>query len=171
MASPKDKMKEQTDELQKLQKYVDDLKIKVDDRREKLQEQRVKEQTAFWIGKTVIPYLEGMAERYDEPLEDGIKRLINESKNPLKNHRNDALTNLRNFFSTPETRILGTLAQRLVAKQPDENINKWSEWMLENVIAEYYINIYEAIMETEGGKEWFTGFVSDLAKMFKRITA
>lgn len=159
-------LKEKVDELQK---YVEGLKTKVEDRRSKIQEQRAKEQTAFWIGKTVIPYLEGVAERYNEPLEDGVKRLINENKNPLKNHRSDSLTDLRNFFSMPETRILGTLVQRLVAKQSDENIRKWGEWTLENVIKEYYLDIYEAIMETEGGKEWFIEFVSDLVKMFKRI--
>ena len=165
-------LKSQRERVESLKQEVAELHKKATERRRQFEEKRAKEQAAFWLGKTVIPYLEGVAERFGEPLEDGVRRLIREQKNPFRvkgewNRRAEAKANMQRFFSTPQTCVLLTMAGRFLSKYNPETIRERAEWVLDNVMKEYYPFLYDAVVTESGGKEWFISLVEDLVKTVK----
>ena len=162
-------LKSLRERVESLKQEVVELQKKATKRRRQFEEKRAKEQAAFWLGKTVIPYLEGVAERFGEPLEDGVRRLIREQKNPFRvkgewDRRAEAKADMQRFFSMPQTRVLLTMAGRFLSKYNPETMREKAEWVFDNVMKEHYPFLYDAVAAEPRGKEWFINLVEDLAK-------
>ncbi len=154
--------------VQNLQQQVNQLKQKIAEVAREAKIKAIRQQAAVWWNNFILPYLEGVAERYNEPLEDGVARLIREKKNPLRYRRKEAEANMHRFFSLEYTRPLLHLI-RPVLRWPPEQVRQAAEIMLDQVIRIERPGLYEAIVNTEGGKQWFLTIVTEMYNMLKEM--
>jgi len=96
------------EQVKSLREQIETLRERVAEKRKRFQEERAKQIARFWLNYALVPYLEGVAERFNEPLEDGVRRLIREGKNPFRpkkgwNRRREAQADIQKFFAYPET--------------------------------------------------------------------
>lgn len=160
--------------LLSLQKSVEEMRKDIKKKREAKEREEAREDICFWMDNAIFPYLEGLASNgYNEDLLSGIKRLIKEEKNPFRakdgwNRTQETQTALNRFLALPQTRVLQILAKPYI-KAKMQWIHKEAEWIREAILKEEYPDFYEAIMETEGGKQWLDNLITDFFKMIKRL--
>jgi len=133
-----------------------------------IQRDQSREEIRFWMDNAIIPFLEGVAEEFDEPLLNGIERLIKEHKNPLATRKAEAETALRNFFSAPQTKVLYTIARPYVRVKTDF-ILKEAEWIREAIMKEEYPDLYDVITKTQGGVEWLDDLIKAFVQIIRKI--
>jgi len=166
--------------LQEKRKHVGDLEKSVEDMQKEIQlkraaktRQRAKEDICFWMDNAIFPFLEGVAEGFNEPLLDGIRRLIRENKNPFRPRENWDRTKetnfvLSGFLSQPQTQLLQAMAKPFL-KMKSEWLLKEASWIREEILKEEYPDFYGAIMSTTGGQEWLDTLITDVTKMLRRL--
>lgn len=172
---PPDWLVKKRKRLQDTIKSVEDFQKMLKEQRETRFKEKAKQDICFWMDNGIFPFLEGIAESFDEPLIDGIKRLIREGKNPFRpkkdgwNRTHETREALTGFLMQPQTRVLQTLAKPYI-KARMEWIHKEAKWIREEILKEEYPGIYEAIMKTKGGKEWLDTLITDFVKTIKKMT-
>lgn len=169
-----DWLRAKREDLQKTKQSVEDMMKGLDKQREDRLRERAKQDVCFWMDNAIFPFLDGIAEGYNEPLLVGIQRLIKEKKNPFRpkedwNRTRETSTVITSFLANPQTRILQILAKPYL-KSKMEWINKEAEWIREAILKEEYPDVYEAIIETEGGKEWLDELITDFIKTLRKLT-
>jgi hypothetical protein len=142
-------------------------------RREIRERQRVKQEICFSLDNYILPFIEGIADSFGEPLIPGIKRLITENKNPFRpredwNRTQETQTAIGNFVKNPVTSRLWFIAKPILKKKIDPFLNE-TDWVINTILKDEYPDIYSVITETEGGVEWFKTFIQDLATTLKPI--
>lgn len=157
-----------------LRKSVEDMREDLKKKREAKEREDARENICYWMDNAIFPYLEGLAENgYNEDLISGIKRLIREGKNPFHskngwNRTQETQGALQCFLDLPQTKVLQTLAKPY-ARANMQWIYKEAEWIRETILKEEYPDIYDAIMEVQGGKEWLDNLITDFMKLIKRL--
>jgi len=115
----------------------------------------------------IVPYLEGLAERFGEGLEAGIKRIIKKQsyRYPTRYRRQEMEDELRALI--PYSRVLIRAATPFIRKRlvvVEENFD-----FIMEILEEEYPDIYYPIIETEGGREWMEITVKDALEALRRI--
>lgn len=164
-------LKKKRDELVALGQSVEEMEKEIKEKRETRFRDRAREDICFWMDNAIFPFLEGIAESFNEPLIDGIQRLIKEGKNPFRpkedwNRTRETEHALRSFLSLPQTKVLQVLAKPYM-KAKMTWIHQEAEWIREEILKEAYPYVYQAIMQTEGGKEWLDELIGDLTKTLR----
>jgi len=167
-------LKKKREEVLTLGKSVEELQENLEKQRQTRLRERAREDICFWMDNAIFPFLEGVAEGFNEPLIVGIKRLIREKKNPFRpkeawNRTQETEIALKSFLLNPQTRVLQILAKPYI-KARMEWINEQAEWIREEIVKEEYPSLYDVIMETEGGKEWLDELINDLIKTLRKLT-
>lgn len=175
MEAPKlpDWLEEKKKKVDDLEKSIDQLRIDIQMKREAKLRQRAKEDICFWMDNAIFPFLEGVSDSFNEPLISGIRRLIQEKKNPFRpkedwDRTKEANTALTTFLSLPQTQVLQALVKPYL-KAKSEWLQKEAAWVREDVLKEEYPDIYNAIMATEGGQEWLDQLINDFMKTLRRL--
>lgn len=155
-----------------LKKSVSEMREHFAANRKTKQRERAYKDICFWMDNAIVPFLEGIAEQYNEPLLDGIKRLIKEDKNPFRqqqdwNRRKETEFALTRFMQSPSTKVLQIMAKPYV-RQKMQWIEGEAKWIREEILKEEYPAFYEAIMDTPGGKAWLDNLITDFMKIIKR---
>lgn len=143
-------------------------------RRELREKKRAKDEICHSLDNYILPFLEGVANSFNEPLLPGIKRLITEDKNPFRprqdwNRTQETQTAIGNFVKHPLTSRLWFIAKPILRKKVDL-FNSQIDWVINEILKDEYPDIHQVITETEGGVEWFKTFISDLATALKPLT-
>lgn len=169
-----DRLLAKMEEIDLLQKSVGELEKELKERRELKKKQRSKEQISFFMNNLIIPYLEGIANGFNEPLLAGVQRLIREAKNPFRpkedwDRTRETSLSIDRFLKSSDPRILliKNLAKPFV-RAKFETINEEASWIREQILKEDYPALYAAIMEREGGQEWLDQLIEDLFRSIKR---
>lgn len=172
---PPEWLEEKRKELETTVSSVEELQKKIERDRETRLKARAKEDICFWMDNAIFPFLEGIAESFNEPLIPGIQRLIREKKNPFRakedgwNRTRETEIVLRSFLVQPQTRVLQVLARPYI-KARMEWIHEKAEWIREEIVKEEYPGFYTAIMETEGGKEWLDELITDFVTTLRKLS-
>lgn len=167
------RLKEKQKALDLLKTDVTQMQEQLKERRENAKRKRAREDICFWMDNAIFPFLEGVAGSFNEPLIDGIRRLIKEKKNPFRPRKNgwdrtrETDIALKTFLMTPQTKVLQVLAKPFI-RQKLSWINKEAEWVRETILKEEYPDVYDAIMKTEGGEKWLDELITDLMKYLRR---
>ena len=163
-------LQNQRDKVAFLKRTVETLKAKTLAVSAERKKAARKQEITMYLDYLIIPYLEGVAERFSEPLEDGIKRLIHKKsyRFPTRYRRNEAETDLHRFFSTPQGKVLFSIAGPAIRWKAQE-LAAGADLILDEVLIEDYPSIYEAVAETEGGREWFHNMLNDMVHMIRRL--
>jgi len=153
---------------------VEQLREDIKKKREIRLRKKAHEQVCYWMDTVVLPFLQGIAESFNEPLLEGVKRLIREKKNPFRpkqdwNRTKETEFVLTKFLGSPQTKLLQIVAKPFLKAKLDW-INKEASWVREEVLKEEYPQLYDAIMETDGGQEWLDNLLTDLTKRLRGIT-
>lgn len=119
----------------------------------------------------ILPFLEGVATNYNEPLILGVGRLIREKKNPFRpkldwNRTQDTQATINTFTTNPITRALWQFTKPYLKGRIDK-IFEETDWIINTVLQEEYPDVYSVIVESEGGVEWFKAFLQDLAQTLR----
>lgn len=166
-------LKKKRDGLITLQTSVEELQKDIQKRREARLREKAREQVCYWVDNVIFPFLQGIAESFDEPLLDGVKRLIREGKNPFRptkhwNRTRETEVVLKSFLNQPQTKMLQVLAKPFLKAKLDW-IHKEASWIREEILKEEYPQLYETIMEAKGGKEWLDQLITDLTKKLRPL--
>lgn len=167
-------LEEKRKEVETLETSFEDFKKQVEQKKEARLRERARQDVCFWMDNAIFPFLEGIAETFNEPLIDGIRRLIREKKNPFRrkedgwNRTREANIVLQSFLVQPQTRVLQILAKPYLKKQMDW-IHQEAEWIREQILKEEYPGIYEAIMQTEGGQQWLDELIEDFIRILRQL--
>lgn len=142
-------------------------------RREIRERQRVKQEVCFSLDNYILPFIEGIANNFNEPLIPGIKRLITENKNPFRpredwDRTQETKEALNIFITNPAVSRLWFIIKPILRKKIDPFINE-IDWVINTILKEEYPDIYSVLVETEGGIRWFKTFIQDLATALKPI--
>lgn len=142
-------------------------------RREIRERQKTSKEICHWMDNYVLPFLEGIAKNFNEPLIPGVKRLILEKKNPFRptkdwNRTKETQIVIGTFLKNPVTATLWRIAKPLFKGRIDHILNE-SDWVINTVLQEEYPDFYSVIVETEGGVEWFKTFLQDLTQTLKPL--
>lgn len=142
-------------------------------RREIRERQRVKQEVCFSLDNYILPFIEGIANNFNEPLILGIKRLITENKNPFRpredwDRTQETKEALNIFITNPAVNRLWFIIKPILRKKIDPFINE-IDWVINTILKEEYPDIYSVLVETEGGIRWFKTFIQDLATALKPI--
>lgn len=142
-------------------------------RREIRERQRAKQEVCFSLDNYILPFIEGIANNFNEPLILGIKRLITENKNPFRpredwNRTQETKEALNIFITNPAVNRLWFIIKPILRKKIDPFINE-IDWVINTILKEEYPDIYSVLVETEGGIKWFKTFIQDLATALKPI--
>lgn len=169
-----DWLKKKRADVISLGKTVEEMQKNLEKERQARLRERAKEDICFWMDNAIFPFLEGIAEGFNEPLIIGIQRLIREKKNPFRpredwNRTRETEIALKSFLLNPRTRVLQVLVKPYIKAKMDW-INKEAKWIREEVLKEEYPGFYEVIMETEGGKEWLDELITDFVKTLRKMT-
>jgi len=164
--------------LEDLRQRVSDLRQTVERLREKARRTReaarreaFKREVAVYLDNFIIPYLEGIAERYGDPtLEDGVRRLIRKKSRryPLRYRREEAVADMRRWLSQPQISVLLARVNPLINWKLSQ-ISESLDFILDEVIAERYPYLHEAIVGEKGGREWFKTVVGDMIKLLRHL--
>lgn len=168
-------LEKKKEQLSRLKQSVDEMQKDIEERREKRKREQERKDVMLWLENIIFPFLEEIAAGFNEPLVDGIKRLIREKKNPFQptktwNRTQETYSYLDAFFNTPQIRVLFPILKPYL-KYNMQWIFKEASWIREEVLKEEYPDIYTAIMETEGGKEWMDGLIGGFLKVVRRYIA
>ena len=149
---------------------VEALRVKTLTAREERKKATRKQEIIIYLDSLIIPYLEGVSERFNEPLEAGIKRLIKKKsyRFPTRYRRGEALTDIQRFLSTPQARVLISVAGPAI-RWKTQQLADGADFILDEVLNKEYPTLYEAIAETEGGREWFQNMLNDMVHMVRRL--
>jgi len=150
---------------------VDRLEKELEEKRQKKIRDKARHDLCFWMDNAILPFLQGVAISYNEPLLAGVKRLIREKKNPFKPRNDWDRTKEVNYFLTgflnqPQTKLLGVMA-RPILRLKTSFILQEIPWIREQILRESYPDLYEAVMETEGGQEWLDSLLLDLTNTLR----
>lgn len=150
---------------------VGQLEKELAEKRQKKIRERARRDLCFWMDNAILPFLQGVASSYDEPLLDGVKRLIHEGKNPFRPTQDWDRTNevnyfLTGFFKLPQTKLLQVMAKPIV-RAKTSFIAQEIPWIRDEILRESYPDLYEAVMTTEGGREWLDDLLLDLTNTLK----
>jgi len=165
-------LEKKREQLNRLKMSVEELQKDIKKKREKRKREQERKDVIIWLDNIIFPFIEEIARSYNEPLIDGIKRLIKEKKNPFQprkdwNRTIDAQTYLEAFFNEPRIRLILPLVKPFVRYNMDW-IFKESKWIREDIIKTEYPDIYQAVMQTEGGEEWLDGLIGGFMKTVRR---
>lgn len=155
-------------EIEKLRQSIKERKESLEQYIEERKKARARDDICMWMDNAIIPFLEGIAESFHEPLIEGVKRLIKDGVNPITARRQEAELAMRQFFNTPTTRVLKSIARPFIRAKTDL-ILKETQWIREDVLKEEYPFLYEAIMNEKGGKEWLDNLVKSFIQMVRRL--
>jgi len=160
-------------ELTDLKNSVEDMRAEILKKREQREKERAKRDICFWMDNAVLPFLEEIAACFNEPLLDGIRRLIKEQKNPFQpkkdwNRTRETKSFLTGFINLPQNKLLLALAKPFI-RYNMQWIHKEAEWIREEILKQEYPDFYMAIMETEGGQQWLDQLINGLIKTIRRF--
>lgn len=166
-----ERIKKKMESLSLLQKNVTEMEEGLKQQREKKKRDKSRKDICLCMDTYILPFLEGVANTFNEPLTEGVKRLIKEGKNPFKpkkgwNRTKDTEYILKRFMDSPTTKILQTMAKPYI-RYKMEWIHEEAEWIREQILKDEYPDLYEAIMETEGGKEWLDDLINSFISTIK----
>jgi len=170
---PSPALKKKRDDFETLKSSVEQMREDIKKKRETKLRERAREQVCYWMDTVVVPFLEGIADSFNEPLLEGVKRLIREKKNPFRpkkdwNRTQETQFVLNSFLNSPQTKMLQILAKPFLKAKLDW-VHKEASWVREEILKEEYPQLYEAIMETEGGQEWLDQLITDLMKKLRPL--
>ena len=142
-------------------------------RREVRERQKMTKEICLWMDNYILPFLEGVAKNYDEPLIPGVERLIRENKNPFRprtdwDRSQETRDTIGAFITHPVTSALWRIAKPYLRGRMDKILDE-TDWVINTVLQEEYPDVYDAIMQTDGGVEWFKALLTDLAQTLRPI--
>lgn len=172
MTYPRPSIEEQKQELDVLKQSVEELEEEIKEKREKRKRAREKNDIMVWMENVIFPFLEEIAASFNEPLIPGIQRLIKEKKNPFQpkkdwNRTHETTGYLDAFFNAPHVKALTPLMKPYV-RYNMQWIYREAEWIREEILKTEYPDFYNAIMDTEGGKEWLDQLINGFMKTIRR---
>ena len=167
---PSDRLQALRERVSSLTQTVEVLKEKARRGREAAKREARKREIVIYLDNFFIPYLEGIAERYGETLEDGVRRLIRKKtyKYPVRYRRNEAVMDLRKFLAQPQIQVVLTKAAPFIRWKMNQ-ISQGLDFVLDQVLSEEYPYLYDAIASEEGGREWFKTTVQDMIKLLRHL--
>lgn len=166
------RVEEKRKELDLLKISVEELEENIKAKREVRKRERDRKDIMVWAENVIFPFLEEIAAGYNEPLILGIQRLIKEKKNPFQpqkdwNRTREATSYLDAFFNTPQINALKPLMKPYI-KYNMQWIYGEAKWIREEIMKKEYPDFYNAIMNTEGGKEWLDELINGFMKTIRR---
>ena len=166
-----ERLAKKRESMELLKQSVTQMKETLKNRREQNKRNRSRKDICFWMDNAILPFIKGVARQFNEPLIDGIKRLILEKKNPFKPQKSWDRTRetryvLKRFLDSPQTKVLQTLAKPFLRNKMTW-IYEEADWIREELVKEEYPDLYNVVMETPGGKEWLDDLISSFIQTMK----
>lgn len=166
-----DRIKLKMAELNIIKKTVTEMEEDLKQKREQKKHEKARNDICLCMDTYILPFLEGISETFNEPLTEGVKRLIKEKKNPFKpkkgwNRTKDTEYVLKRFMNSPTTKVLQVMAKPYI-RYKMEWIHEEAEWIREEILKNEYPDLYDAIIETEGGKEWLDDLINSFIRTIK----
>jgi len=165
-------IEEKQKELDLLKISVEELQGNIEAKREVRKRERERKEVMVLAENVIFPFLEEIAAGYNEPLIPGIRRLIKEKKNPFQpqkgwNRTRETTSYLDAFFNAPHIKAFTPLMKPYI-KYNMQWIYREAKWIREKILKTEYPDFYNAIMETEGGKEWLDELINGFMKTIRR---
>ena len=140
-----------SEEVTFLEKEVKRLEKLLKDRTEQAKIDASKLSIKLFLGKIILPYIDGLCEGMNQTPEDGVAQLIKEN-NTIDKIATKHGTETANFLKLPELNVLRSVASDILSN-PDTWYTENSPLVLE-VMDNLRPTLSYTIRNTEGGTQW-----------------